>query len=668
MKTARLILLPSMLAMESMSAVAQADGCGVVASLLSCGNVVSGNTSSFTPSAAPMCFGVIDGTAGDSWYRITGTGAAITISLCGSSYDSAIRIFSGPCALLVCVASNNDFCGLQSQVTWTSTLGLNYYILIQGVGAAVGAYTLTVTCATSMDACGPTAPTLVCGSVVSGDTSPFGSDVAPVCTVGNSTTGGGVWYQMVGTGANITASLCGSSYDTAIRVYSGTCAALTCVTGNGDFCGLQSQVTWTSTAGVIYWILVHGFGTFEGPYTLAITCAAVPPGMCYSTSITPFLLDPHAGTAVTLTDDQHSGLVPIGFNFCFNGTTYTQCVISSNNYISFNPSVAGTFSPWVTVTVPNLAPAEIRNTILGPWQDLYPPACAAGCIRYQTLGSAPNRRFVVSYLNVPMFSCTLLQFTSQMVLYEGSNCVGTFLQTKPVCATWNGGKAVHALHNGAGTQALVVAGRNNTSWIATNEGRYFSPTCAPCSTAATASCALPTPVELLHFTGHHSGTANVLEWATASEQNSDYFTVERSEDGVEFVAIGVVQAAGSSNAVISYVQEDGYPAHGVNYYRLRATDLDGTEELSDVISMNNIGSNAILVFPNPVQGALGYQLPEGVVLPTSVVIRDLAGREVREVWIAMSEGTLDVSDLPRGSYFLELSTPGPAGSVRIVID
>ena len=49
-------------------------------------------------------------------------------------------------------------------------------------------------------------------------------------------------------------------------------------------------------------------------------------------------------TSVSLSDDEHSGVVPIGFTFNYYGNNYTQCVISSNNYITFN------LANWLTPT------------------------------------------------------------------------------------------------------------------------------------------------------------------------------------------------------------------------------------------------------------------------------------------------------------------------------
>ena len=88
----------------------------------------------------------------------------------------------------------------------------------------------------------------------------------------------GVWYSFTPSStASFTASLCGSAYDTKIGVFTGTCAAPVCVTGNDDFCGLQSEVTFTGNAGTTYLILVTGFSTGSGAFTLNMTrnCGSV---------------------------------------------------------------------------------------------------------------------------------------------------------------------------------------------------------------------------------------------------------------------------------------------------------------------------------------------------------------------------------------------------------
>lgn len=181
-------------------------------------------------------------------------------------------------------------------------------------------------------------------------------------------------------------------------------------------------------------------------------------------------------TQISLSDDQFSGVINIGFPFTYYGTVYTTCLISSNNYISFNTTNAGGYSPWsISNPVPNSG--NPTNAVLGPWQDINPGV--GGTIRYATVGTAPNRIFVVEYCNIPMFSCTQLQFSSQILLFEGTNHIETHIINKPLCSTWNSGQAIHATHNNAGTLAHVVPGRNaGSQWTTASEGRRWVPTSA----------------------------------------------------------------------------------------------------------------------------------------------------------------------------------------------
>lgn len=198
--------------------------------------------------------------------------------------------------------------------------------------------------------------------------------------------------------------------------------------------------------------------------------------VCSNTPITlTAVTQGELGTSLTLSDDQYSGVVPIGFTFNFFGVDYTTCLISSNNYITFNTGSAGGYSPWsITGPVPSPTPAELRNSVMGPWQDILPPS--GGAIRYAMFGTAPNRVFVTSFCSVAMFSCTSLYFTSQIKLFEGTNEIETHIGNKPICPNWNGGLAIHGIQDATGTTAFTVPGRNATQWSATADGYRFTPT------------------------------------------------------------------------------------------------------------------------------------------------------------------------------------------------
>ena len=190
----------------------------------------------------------------------------------------------------------------------------------------------------------------------------------------------------------------------------------------------------------------------------------------YSVSPIPYVPQANTGTQLFMSDDSQQGPFPIGFNFCFFGTTYTQFYVGSNGWISFSPGQPTTFSSQLIPTFSALVP---KNCIMGPWQDWHPGL--GGQIRYQTSGVAPCRKLTVSWIGVPMFSCTGNQGTFHIVIYESSNNIENYIQNKPACLTWQGGTAVEGIHNLTGTIGIAVPGRNSTAWVTNNDAWKWTP-------------------------------------------------------------------------------------------------------------------------------------------------------------------------------------------------
>ncbi|MED5307255.1 MAG: gliding motility-associated C-terminal domain-containing protein [Bacteroidota bacterium] len=182
------------------------------------------------------------------------------------------------------------------------------------------------------------------------------------------------------------------------------------------------------------------------------------------------------------TDDIFGSVIDLGFDFVFYGNTYNQVVLASNNYLSFNTFNAGNYSDWtIDAAIPTNLEPETQNSILCPWQDIYPGANGNGTIQYATTGEAPNRVFIASFCGIPMFSCTDICYSSQIKLFEGSNIIETHIAQKVLCTTWNEGAAVHGLHNIDGTIAHVVTGLDGivrnfpNQWTCENDAWRFTP-------------------------------------------------------------------------------------------------------------------------------------------------------------------------------------------------
>jgi hypothetical protein len=108
------------------------------------------------------------------------------------------------------------------------------------------------------------------------------------------------------------------------------------------------------------------------------------------------------------------------------------------------------------------------------------------------------------------------------------------------------------------------------------------------------------PIELISFDGYNKSSNNVLTWSTASENNNDYFTIEKSEDGVNWYVIDSVDGSGNSQSIINYNLVDNNYRQVINYYRLRQVDYDGKYELFDKIVMidNRLKTSNIVKITN----------------------------------------------------------------------
>jgi hypothetical protein len=98
------------------------------------------------------------------------------------------------------------------------------------------------------------------------------------------------------------------------------------------------------------------------------------------------------------------------------------------------------------------------------------------------------------------------------------------------------------------------------------------------------------PISLISFTGKNVGVDNELKWVTASEKNNNYFTIEKTIDGTVFDILGVINGAGTSNAILDYQFTDYNVSSTLNYYRLKQTDYDGVFKYTDLISIDNRSS------------------------------------------------------------------------------
>jgi len=182
---------------------------------------------------------------------------------------------------------------------------------------------------------------------------------------------------------------------------------------------------------------------------------------------------------VLYADDQYSFLVTLPFTFCFYGSNYTSAVVGSNGLITFDPANASCSNAWpITTTIPYSGGTICNSSttyypkasIMGDYSDLDPRTVASPAnrkIQWEVIGTAPCRKFVVSYYRVGVFgsSCGLsTPNTFQMVIYESTGLIEINTEQKACGSSTNAGRGIQGIQDYSRSKALAVAGRNNSTW------------------------------------------------------------------------------------------------------------------------------------------------------------------------------------------------------------
>lgn len=172
-----------------------------------------------------------------------------------------------------------------------------------------------------------------------------------------------------------------------------------------------------------------------------------------------------------------------------------------------------------------------------------------------------------------------------------------------------------------------------------------------CFVIGTGSCVLP--IELSDFTGKCNNNVVELSWETTTEQNNNYFNIERSADGFDWEEIGKVKGAGNSSFSKSYSFVDSQPSNDVLYYRLKQTDFNSESATSQIISVNACKRvSEIVVYPIPSTKEIIIS-GENIV---DVQLTDTYGSEISRKTIVTEPGLkMNISDLEKGIYFLRVN-------------
>ena len=316
------------------------------------------------------------------------------------------------------------------------------------------------------------------------------------------------------------------------------------------------------------------------------------------------------GTTVSLSDDSVSGALPVGFDFSYYGTTYSNFYISSNGFLTFNGSSGnGCCSGGV---IPSSG--DENNLIALVWEDLNP--ASGGTIRYETVGTTPDRKLVMEYDAVPYFGSSDA-VTTQVQLFETSNRIEIHSTSVPA-----NGNATMGIENQDGSMGLPVPGRNSQTWSTTNDyvAFYYAP----------------------------GGPADNCGTATTISLSQSLFTCD--DRGANVVTVTVTDGNGNVGTCTPTV-----------------TITDPLDVCPPVGIEDNVFDQNISIFPNPSNGQITLVNNSNSEIKAATII-DVNGRTIQTLNVddATTRTTFSIESLAAGMYFVKIEAENNSTVKRII--
>ncbi|MBK9421110.1 MAG: hypothetical protein IPN44_08655 [Flavobacteriales bacterium] len=601
----------------------------------------------------------------DVWFTFTATGPVHRISLnniVNSPTDLYIAVYSGTCSALTNIACSDP-----------ETLTLNSLIAGTTYWVRVYSYSNSTSPTTTFNVCvGTPPPPPTCGQVfydnggASGNYVDYSNDIVTICP----TTPGDL-VTLTFSSFNV------DTYDD-LTLYNGNSLAAPLL---GVYYGttLPPVTTATNPSGCLTAEFYSGtFDNYPG-WAAQVSCAPPPAGDCvfvlnmhdsngngWGSSKVRVRINGGTWTSYTVTGSGNTVLIGVNigdlieFDYVATGpgqpqNSYTVSRLGDVPYFtSAIPPVAGTtFSQTVSCSPPPAQPQDCAGAITicgstqitssstnaGQTNDLN--AANRGCLSSEHQGSwyyfSPQNNGTIGFSITPANGTDDYDF-AVWGPYPNAQCpAGLPLR----CSYDAPGPAVTGLNE---TATQTTEGASGTGWVKSINGvadQVYVLYIDNFSTSGQAfqldwqlgpgtslDCTV-LPVELLDLSATARTPVIDVDWATATEHNSDHFAVQRSMDNLHFESIGLVSAAGNSEQRLEYRFTDTKPVTGWNYYRLKQVDMNGSAELSFVVSanMDAKSSEKPILYPNPVEDVLNVQW-SGNTDNVLLVVRDALGREV----------------------------------------
>jgi hypothetical protein len=187
----------------------------------------------------------------------------------------------------------------------------------------------------------------------------------------------------------------------------------------------------------------------------------------------------------------------------------------------------------------------------------------------------------------------------------------------------------------------------------------------------------PLPVALVSFEATlTAGNTVLLNWATMSQTNNDFFVVQRTSDGIQFEDVITVDGAGTNTSMLQYSATDEHPLKGVSYYRLKQTDFDGTTTYYGMEKVSiSAGSGSFVLYPNPCSGdEISIEMnTEDENFHLAIDVFDVQGKRVYSYSGFEERGQKNLrcrfsEKLGPGMYFITASTPSTSFKSKFIVN
>jgi endogenous inhibitor of DNA gyrase (YacG/DUF329 family) len=576
---------------------------GTTCTTQSGGTLVSATSSTNTNS----CAGDADD---DVWYKFTATAVTHSISInsvAGSPTDLFHSVFVGSCGSLsdafICSDPNTSIVG-------GLTIGTTYYIRIysKASGASTTTFSVCVTTPTmpanpGNDNCNGAStvtvnPSSTCTSLSGG--SLVGATSSTIANTCGGTADDDVWYKFTATATSHSISLINTAGSTT-DLYHSLYGGTCGSVGPPLVCSdPNTSAVYGLTIGQIYYLRVYSNTSTYGQTSTFSVCVASSPtlGACGN---------------------------PANNDYCSNPAILTE---GGSNFSSSTSSI---YSADQTTNLSGIFCGSIENN---SW--------------YKFTATKTTHNFPFSAVS----PCTWGDGVQAQVFSITSNSLGccTGFTTKSKC--FNPGYQTTGTVSATG----LTIGQDYVLMI---DG-YAGDVCTFTITGWSATGILP--IELTSLTGKNIGDKNLVEWTTASEENNDYFTVEKSNDGLYFYKLTDVKGAGNSTQINNYSAIDDNPFDDITYYRLKYVDYNGGTKYTHIISvdLSNLKENLNNLHPNPTNDNVSFDFYSKSVGNLQIELIDFSGKAVYETTTKISEEknteTIDMKNLESGVYLLKVTS------------